>query len=493
MSQSSKRFALAGVSLASLAAGVTVAWAAQNGAAIVSGLGTGGILGAVGLAGAAGALLLVRRMARQAEDIRKLQTALAARIATFESRLDQVDTDAAPALRGNVAELTAEIGLLGGLMRDLAETVSAHDRAIETLNQARLAPPTVIVQKVPVPVPAPPAAAPQPAPVTAPPVLSPAAPPPAPAAPDWAAGSWPVADVRPAPPPPAFDREPPEDPRTDAILAACMDDRAEIHLQPIVTLPQRRVRMYECLGRLRLGESELMMPAEFLPVLERRNMAAAFDERTIRRALVIARHLAGRGSDALVCCNLSRAAIIAPGFLRGIARILADHPDVAGRLVVEVSQQVIRQLDAERLGALGEVTAAGAGLTIDHVVDFRFDPPSLADRGVRYIKIPARMLLGVEAHRADIDIADLAALLDRAGIQLIVEQVESEDMVRDILDFDIPLAQGFVFAVPRLVRNDVYQAGPVQAEEPEVAVVETTAPAAERKPFRAFLRRAPVA
>ncbi len=489
MSQSSKRFALAGVSLASLAAGVTVAVAAQNGAALVSSISATGILAALGLAGGAGAMVFARRVSRQADEMRRVQAALAARLASFETRLSQVDVDPASGLRGNVSELTAEIGLLGGLMRDLAETVSSHDRAIETLNQARLAPPTVIVQKVPVPMPAP-----QPAMQTqAPAPVAP--PPPAPPVPDWSIADWPMADARPAPPPPAFDQPLEDDPRTDAILAAAMDDRAEIHLQPIVTLPQRRVRMYECLGRIRLSETELLTPAEFLPVLERRNMAAAFDERTIRRALVIARHLAGRGSDALVCCNLSRAAIITPGFLRGVARILADHPDVAGRLVVEVSQQIVRQLDAERLGALGEVTAAGAGLTIDHVVDFRFDPPSLADRGVRHIKIPARMLLGVEARRADIDIADLAALLDRAGIALIAEHVESEDAVRDILDFDIPLAQGFVFALPRLVRNEVYEAGPVQPPEdapPALADSAVAAPAAERKPFRAFLRRAPV-
>ena len=100
-------------------------------------------------------------------------------------------------------------------------------------------------------------------------------------------------------------------------------------------------------------------------------------------------------------------------------------------------------------------------------------------------------------------LGDLAAVLRRAGIQLIAERVEREEIVPDLIDLDVPLAQGFVFAPPRVVRSEVFHAQSVAkvaedaAEmpmaEPSVSVAVQGSPAPEseeRKPFRAFLRRA---
>jgi cyclic-di-GMP phosphodiesterase TipF (flagellum assembly factor) len=69
--------------------------------------------------------------------------------------------------------------------------------------------------------------------------------------------------------------------------------------------------------------------------------------------------------------------------------------------------------------------------------------------------------------------------------------------VPDLIELDVPLAQGFVFAAPRAVRPEVLGAPPAAeapaAEAPPPPQAEVTPPPAqpeERLPFRAFLRRA---
>src|SRR5215207_4084068 len=126
--------------------------------------------------------------------------------------------------------------------------------------------------------------------------------------------------------------------------------------------------------------------------------------------------------------------------------------------------------------------------------------PIFADRGVRFVKLPAEMLLAAEApHGLDVELHDLAAVLSRAGIKLIAERVEREEDVPDLLDLDVPLAQGFVFSPPRPVRAEVLTS-PVAAAAPPVAAAPAQAAAADlppepapepqKRPFRSFLRRA---
>ena len=71
---------------------------------------------------------------------------------------------------------------------------------------------------------------------------------------------------------------------------------------------------------------------------------------------------------------------------------------------------------------------------------------------------PARADLIADIERTiglDVEVADLAAVLARAGIGLVVERVEREEDVPDLIDLDVPFAQGFVFAPPRAVRPEV--------------------------------------
>ena len=93
--------------------------------------------------------------------------------------------------------------------------------------------------------------------------------------------------------------------------------------------------------------------------------------------------------------------------------------------------------------------------SIDHVTDLRIEPRELADRGVRFIKVPASLLLDPKSSStSDIHPSDLSDLLGRFGIDLIAERIEGERAVVDLLDFDVRFGQGFLFAPPRPLRPE---------------------------------------
>ena len=85
----------------------------------------------------------------------------------------------------------------------------------------------------------------------------------------------------------------------------------------------------------------------------------------------------------------------------------------------------------------------------------RIEPRELADRGVRFIKVPAALLLDPkQSSTSDIHPSDLSDLLGRFGIDLIAEKIEGERAVVDLLDYDVRFGQGFLFAPPRPLRPE---------------------------------------
>jgi cyclic-di-GMP phosphodiesterase TipF (flagellum assembly factor) len=350
-------------------------------------------------------------------------------------RLDQQRAPAAtPALRSTMAEVTGTVGLLGGVVRELARNVAAQNRDVaqlkDTLNEAvRTDDVKSTIKTMPEP------------------SQSSAAVPPQPGA---------------QPEPSVLPRRETEDEirRMRLVKQAFETDQVELHLQPVVSLPQRKVRFYEALARLWLVDGTLLGPAEFLPTLERLGHAPEFDRRIVMRAISVARHLLARGSEAIVGVNLSPRSIQKPDFLFSLVGLMDAAPEVLGKVVLELPQASWRGLDAEQKEALALLRDKGVPLSLDRAADLNFDARTLADLGVRFVKLPAELMIAADRDEGatsihDTSVRDFASVLRREGIKLVADRVEREEMVPALINLGMPLAQGFVFAAPRAVRSEV--------------------------------------
>lgn len=470
-----------------LAAGavLTLLWPAPLGAALGLVLVGAGAMGSIWLS--------ERRSLAQREQVLAAVGEVKVRLATNAIRLDALskrveqmpmrDADAAPA-RAAINELTAEVGLLGDLIHQVATTLADHDTTLATL-QSRASP----------------AAAPELHAVAAPPVVV-----------DPEAARQERLRVLAAERAEAARQaeEHAAAEQASVISTALSEGRVEVHLQPIVQLPQRRTRGYEALVRLRLDENTLLLPHEFIPVIEERGFGPTLDALVLTRALAIARHLGSKPGELFVSCNFSTATWNSSKALATLSRILDKYREHTGHLVVEMPQKVFRGLDPTSLGLLGAMSANGVRFALDELADLRVDPVALFDRGIRFVKAPAALLMEqADNQTADIAHSDLAALLARASVVLIADQVGDDPTVADMIDLGVTMGQGLVFSPPRPVKPDVFaEPTPASAapEPPPVAVAEARtaevvgypapAPApppeapAERQSFRSVLRRA---
>ncbi|MBX6327307.1 MAG: EAL domain-containing protein [Pseudolabrys sp.] len=345
-------------------------------------------------------------LARQAGD-------MARRLSALEERM-RATPDPSGADR-----LAAEIGELGGLVRQIAETVAAHEAI---LRKQGLMPPA------------------SPAPAKQADVPPPARP------------------ARSTPPDLPGLRGLSRDGVIDLIAEAINKERIDLYLQPIVTLPQRKVRYYEALARLRMESGEVIPAAEFLPYADQGGLMPKLDNLMLFRCVRVARRLQLKNRDVGIVCNVSGVSLANPAECRRLLDFLDANRALASALFLEFTQAAFRAfgpLENESLAALAE---RGFRFSMDQVADLRMTPRELADRGIRLLKIPASLLLDktILAH-SDIHPQDLADLLARSGIDVIADHIETESAVVDLLDYDVRFGQGLLFSGPRPVRAEALQ------------------------------------
>ncbi len=372
----------------------------------------------------------------QIGDLSRGTADLARQVAEISRRLNAVELKiASPVNRGRGASdpLATEIGELGGLVKQIAETVAGHAAILQKQGAlaGRLA-----------------ASTPTPAPVRS-----------AEGTPALGENDPLVERFR------GLSRES----LADLLSKAAADNRVDLYLQPIVTLPQRKVRYYEAVSRLRTDTGDVIPAVDFVDVAESVGLMPKIDNLAVFRCVQVVRRLLLKSRDVGLFCNLSAATLNDPVMFQQLLDFMDANRVLAGSLVFEFKQEACRNfgpIEHECLAALAE---RGFRFSMDHVTDLHMSPNELADRSFRFMKVPAKLLLNkVAGVHNDIDPEDLADLLARSGIDLIAEQIETETTVVDILDYDVRFGQGFLFSPPRPVRAEALHGSAAEAAKPGV-------------------------
>ncbi|HEU5273984.1 MAG TPA: EAL domain-containing protein [Xanthobacteraceae bacterium] len=245
---------------------------------------------------------------------------------------------------------------------------------------------------------------------------------------------------------------------TAMIRAAVDANRIDLFLQPIVTLPQRKVRYYEAVARLRVGDGEPVMAGDFLPFAEAAGLMPQIDNLMLFRCVQVVRRLLAKNREIGLFCNLSSSTLADATTFPQFSEFMEANKSIAPALVFEFTQPALRAMGPIENESLAALAARGYRFSLDNISDLRIEPRGLAERGFRFLKVQAAMLLNrTGATMTDIHPQDVAGLLSRFGIDLIAAKIESEAAVVDLLDYDVKYGQGFLFSPPRPVRPEVMQ------------------------------------
>jgi cyclic-di-GMP phosphodiesterase TipF (flagellum assembly factor) len=352
-------------------------------------------------------------LSRGTADLARQVAEFGRRLAAVEGRVASANSTGSDRMQG----LAGEISELGGLLKQLAASVAHHE---DVLTAGPVAQPATSPRDD---------------------LLPPVAPTPT------------VVFAPPPSPPSAISLSQPQ--LLGAIEQAIEENRLDIYLQPMVTLPQRKVRYYEAVTRLRDERDQVLVADDFIDAAEAGGLIGRIDHMVMLRCVQVLRRLMIRSKDVGVFCNVSAATLSNPAHFTQCLDFLEANRALAPSFVLEFKQATFRNLGPTESENLAALSQRGYRFSIDHVSDLRLEPRELADRGVRFIKVPAALLLDArQSATTDIHPSDLSDLLGRYGIDLIAERIEGERSVVDLLDYDVRFGQGFLFAPPRPLRPE---------------------------------------
>lgn len=243
--------------------------------------------------------------------------------------------------------------------------------------------------------------------------------------------------------------------------------RVDLHLQPIVSLPNRRVAFYEGLTRLRRPDGSLILPADFLDAGRRANLMGIIDNLTLFRCVQIVRKLAERDRRAGVFVNLSSSALEDAGLFPIVLEFMTENRDLSGAVIFELRADRFEARSPVMRANMEKLAALGFRFSLDHADNLALDLPRLQSAGVRFIKMNSMNLMDQlrDPHgprptsniNRRIDGNEVSAVLSRYAVTLIAEKIEDEASVLEILEYEIPYGQGHVFGTPRPIKGSLME------------------------------------
>jgi cyclic-di-GMP phosphodiesterase TipF (flagellum assembly factor) len=245
----------------------------------------------------------------------------------------------------------------------------------------------------------------------------------------------------------------------ETIRSSLEENRVDLYLQPMVSLPQRKLRYYEALSRLRAENGDVIMPAQYIQVAGQAGLMSVVDNLLLFRCVQIVRRLTHKNRDIGIFCNISGETLADKEFFPQFLDYMRVNRDLAGQIVFEFSQEAVSKAGVEGEKNLTTLATIGFSLSMDHVESLALDFLRLKAIGFRHVKVRASTLTrGMTGAGAQVTAEDFKKLLTRHGLNLIAERVEDEKTVIQLLDYAVDYAQGYLFGEPRAVREESLKA-----------------------------------
>ncbi|MEO7746203.1 MAG: EAL domain-containing protein [Actinomycetota bacterium] len=232
------------------------------------------------------------------------------------------------------------------------------------------------------------------------------------------------------------------------LRTALRTGNVEVHYQPIVELPSRRVTGVEALARIRLPDGTLAMPAEFIPVAEDTGLIVELGAHVLRTACQQLRAWREHAPDLQLAVNLSARQAARADLCDVVQAALADAGLPAHALALELTESVLLESARSTLSKLGELRASGVQIGIDDFGTGYASLRYLRDLPVTFLKVDRSFVAGMTHNHHDAVIVHTVTRLARdLGLGCVVEGVETQDQLELILDTGAH-AQGYLFGRP---------------------------------------------
>ena len=227
-------------------------------------------------------------------------------------------------------------------------------------------------------------------------------------------------------------------------------DNGEFHLvyQPQVDLASGRVVGAEALIRWNNEQLGEMRPDHFIAQAEGTGDIVRIGDWVLREACkqVAAWRAQGLGI-VRVAVNVSYRQLLGSDLTASVRGLLREFDLPGSALELEFTERVLIEDAPETLGNFAALRALGVTLAIDDFGEGYSALNYLRRLPIQGLKLSQMFVAGLPGNESDVAVSQAVAGIARSlGLGLVAEGIETEEQRRFLLDLDVPVGQGFLFA-----------------------------------------------
>lgn len=250
-------------------------------------------------------------------------------------------------------------------------------------------------------------------------------------------------------PPPKLIRDMTPDQFEATVKEAVEARRLQLYMQPIAGLPDRQPLFQECYARLVDPYGQEIMAERYLATANRLGLTAEIDQIVLFDKIgKLPYGMAKRGGQANYFCNLCAETFTDPAYFRQFLEHLETLPELLPNIILEIQEEALNRGSTELFQSLKRLRGVGFRLSLDGILNPEASFETLDRLGFHYAKIRTPSLLRyLEQNGGNRKLEEWQEI----GCAIIATRIESESSLREVMNYNISLAQGFLFGAPQRV------------------------------------------
>lgn len=233
----------------------------------------------------------------------------------------------------------------------------------------------------------------------------------------------------------------------EQVKQALKEGRFKLAFQPVVSAQTGEVVFYEGLARMIDPEGNAIAAGGFVPVIEQMGLMRLID----RKVLDLGLDALERNPDMNLSINLSGMTAVDPVWLRTLEERLQGNPDLAKRLILEITETVALDDVDEASRFVSSLTKFGCRVALDDFgagfTSFRH----LRALNVAIVKIDGSFVRGIMDKPENLlFVRTLISLAKGIDIQCVAEWVEDAEEAELLKSEGVDLLQGWHCGKPEI-------------------------------------------
>ena len=235
----------------------------------------------------------------------------------------------------------------------------------------------------------------------------------------------------------------------EGLRRALAQSELALFYQPVINIRSSEVIGSEALMRWYHPDRGLLLPGEFIPLVEETNLMVRMGTWGLHQAFKQSRHWSDKGKQLRMAVNLSARQFQDPQFVPTLRHAIAESGADPRSIELEITESVALRDPSAAQTTIGECRSLGFRVVLDDFGTYYSSLSYLKKLGADTIKIDRSFVNGLPGDDGDAAIVRAIIALGRSlGREIIAEGVETVEQARWLVREGCSTAQGFLYARP---------------------------------------------